>query len=81
MSMSRLLKTDTSRVRRMSRDEASDGVRIGGDHSLPLDLARLIDDAHGGQLQGNVQPHIVLHGMRLHHCKALSGGPNQCLES
>jgi len=75
------LKADASQLWRVSRDEASDRVRIGGDHSLPLDLARLIDDTHGGLLQGNVQSHIVLHCMCLHLCKAVSSGLDLCLES
>jgi hypothetical protein len=55
------LETDPDRVRRVGGQELRYGVRIGSHHCLPLDLASLINDTHGGLLQRNIQSNIVLH--------------------
>ncbi|HKZ95553.1 MAG TPA: pentapeptide repeat-containing protein [Hyphomicrobiaceae bacterium] len=55
------LEANASHMRRMGCYEVSDRSGIGGNHSLALDRACLIDNTHGRLLQRHVQSDIVLH--------------------
>src|SRR5262249_10508373 len=55
------LEADADHLRRIGSNEVGDSLGLGRDHPFPSDLTGLVDNAHRGLLQRNVQSDVVLH--------------------